>query len=103
MGQTLGWIVWDEETQKGIPDKGVPDWFNGKFKGRWEWFREFFGGQILEVDVDSYTGDSFVRPADMEDFNRRLGTLKGDIDELENWAESTKYLEEHPNTYVNYG
>jgi hypothetical protein len=101
MGQTIGWYRFTEDKSRHEWAKDVPDYFDMKFDGRWEWFQA-----IWEVPHERvFSGDdAMFRPTDFVAFRERLSTiglLVGD-EEHEVFREMTDYLEAHPDVYVEY-
>lgn len=101
MGQRIGWYRWNGNDKTW--DDNIPDWFDAKWEGIWDWFIAIFDAAPVEVDKDSYTGDSLIRPGNFDQFRAKLKTATDDPARLANYEEMTAYLEAHPNTYVNFG
>lgn len=111
MGQTIGWRKYDSQTGKSEWAK-VPDWFEGKWTGRWDWFQSLYAsGETLQMGND----DEYLRPVDFNAVRQHLANISDesvvaqhwpDLDMVNvrnSWKQCTDWLEANPDVFVDYG
>lgn len=106
MGQSIGWYRLKEHPKYGhesIWADDVPDMFDMKFDGRWEWYQAIWDVPYERVPVTDYDCH-YMRPTDFAAFRQRLTELGllADDEEHEIFREMTDWLEQHSDVYVEY-
>ena len=115
MGQTIGWRKFThEKEQYGQKVEDLPDWFDGKWAGRFEWYIAMFDGETESRDECPVMGNGYYRPRDFAKFRESLASIKDsdvinqhwpalDMSEVRaSWKECTDFLEAHPDVFVDY-
>lgn len=101
MGQSIGWYRFSEDKSRREWAKDVPDTFDMRFDGRWEWYRAIWD---VPHERTEQGDDAMFRPTDFVAFRQRLTELGllADDEGHEMFREMTDWLEAHPDVYVEY-